>query len=296
MTLEQNVREVNSVLTAIKDKIIECGVEVENSTHARDYANKIEGVFDKGREFGVDEVNEQVDELNEDLETVIYGGDAGYKGYYDEFWDNYQQNGNRANYNGAFSGHGWTAKTFKPKYDIRPTNASSLFSLTYIEGDLVALLEELGITLDFSQCTIFNSLLQSARMSRVGIIDISKATNVQQFMGWNTYIKTIDKLIVSETTPFVSTSFQDARELTNITIEGTIGSNITLAQSTKLSHDSIVSIISALSPNKSGLTLTLSKTAVNNAFETSTSAADGSSSAEWLALVATKNNWTISLA
>lgn len=63
----------------------------------------------------------------------------------------------------------------------------------------------------------------------------------------------------------------------------------------KLSKPSITSIINCLSTTTSGLTVTLSKTAVNNAFETSEGVADGSTSQEWLNLVATKTNWTISL-
>ena len=63
-----------------------------------------------------------------------------------------------------------------------------------------------------------------------------------------------------------------------------------------LSKDSIISIINALSTATSDLPITLSITAVNNAFETSPGAADGSTSEEWTALIATKPNWTISLA
>ena len=50
-----------------------------------------------------------------------------------------------------------------------------------------------------------------------------------------------------------------------------------------------------LSDTASGKTLTLSLTAVNNAFETSAGAKDGSTSAEWTALVDAKTNWTITL-
>ena len=65
--------------------------------------------------------------------------------------------------------------------------------------------------------------------------------------------------------------------------------------STELSKESIISIINALSDTTTALTVTLSKTAVNNAFETAKGNADGSTSEEWAALIATKQNWTISL-
>lgn len=63
----------------------------------------------------------------------------------------------------------------------------------------------------------------------------------------------------------------------------------------KLTKASFKSIIAGLADDVSGQTVELSKTAVNNAFETSEGAADGSSSAEWAALIATKPNWTIAL-
>jgi hypothetical protein len=86
-------------------------------------------------------------------------------------------------------------------------------------------------------------------------------------------------------------------ELVDCPFEGVIGSNgIDLHWSTKLSHDSHVSIFNALSTATTGLTVTFSRTAVNKAFETSEGANDGTTSAEWLALVAAHNNWTISLA
>ena len=55
---------------------------------------------------------------------------------------------------------------------------------------------------------------------------------------------------------------------------------------TKLTKASLTSIINGLSPDVTGQTVTISQTAVNNAFTTE----------EWDALVATKTNWTIALA
>ena len=54
--------------------------------------------------------------------------------------------------------------------------------------------------------------------------------------------------------------------------------------------------MAALSTTTTGLTVTFSKTAVDKAFETAEGANDGSTSPEWLALVATRPNWGIGLA
>jgi hypothetical protein len=69
-----------------------------------------------------------------------------------------------------------------------------------------------------------------------------------------------------------------------------------LNSGTKFTKKSLTSIINGLSPEKSELTVTLKKTAVDNTFETAAGLADGSTSAEWATLIATKPNWTISLA
>lgn len=239
---------------------------------------------------------DKVEELNAELATSLYGGDTGYRGYYDEFWDAYQDYGNRTHYAFGFGGAGWNNELFKPKYDIRPTDANRLFCLSAITGDLGAQLDGLGITLDTSLTKELTCAFQSIKMDRIGAIDLRSATNLMQTFSYNSVLRIIDKLMVNETTPFQSNTFQGSVSIVSMTIEGTIGVNFNVQWSKKLNRASIESIITALSPNTSGLAVTFSKEAVNNAFETALGKADGTSSAEWLALVATKPNWTISLA
>ena len=79
---------------------------------------------------------------------------AGKKIAYDEFWDSYQQNGNRLDYGRAFSGAGWNNTTFKPKYDIiidgNATNSEIfLFDRCAINGSLKQILENQGVKLKF---------------------------------------------------------------------------------------------------------------------------------------------------
>ena len=95
---------------------------------------------------------------------------------------------------------------------------------------------------------------------------------------------------------YASRTFQQCSALEEVRIVGAIGVTFDLHWSTKLSKDSINSIMRALSETSSRQTLTLSLTAVNAAFETSEGTADGSSSEEWETLASTKTNWTISLA
>ena len=233
--LENNVAEVNSAFQNIKSKIASHGVEVGAELRPSEYASKVDAVYE-----------------------------AGKQAQYDEFWDAYQQNGTRTDYNDSFRSVGWTKNTFKPKYDIRAKKANGLFSYSKIEQiDVVVDVSGAGsITSTFSNCPLLH---------------------------------TIKKIVIDETLTF-SSVFYNCPALVNLTIEGTIGKNgFSVQQSTKLSKASITSIINALSSTTSELTVTLSKTAVNKAFETSAGAGDGSTSAEWQSLIAPKSNWTISL-
>lgn len=262
--LENNIAEVNSAFQNIKSKIVENGVEVAENTRPIELAPKVNEVFE-----------------------------AGKKAEYDEFWDAFQAKGTLTNYNFAFSGKGWNEKNFFPRYDMRPTLATYMFrdmhNTKWSEWDLVEHLEKLGVELDFSGCTDMSFTFHWAiSFSRLGIIDISKATSTTLAFGNCTKLHTIEKLITSETVVYTQ-MFTGDTKLVNITVEGTIAKNgFDTSPCVALSRASIISIINALSTNTSGLTVTLSKTAVETAF--------GSvESAEWQSLIAPKSNWTISL-
>ena len=224
--------------------------------------------------------------------------DAGKQAEYDRFWDAYLKSNN---YTSKFAGNGWTKETFKPNRDIRPTNATQMFARGSLLGeDLVSLCEPLGIVVDFSDCTVFSEVFYFTGLSRVGVVDTRKATTLPYIFAYSLdNLKTIDLLILKDdgSQTFTNNSFIKGTGLTSITIQGTIGQNgFNVQWSTKLSHDSVVSIINALSNTTTGLTVTFSLAAVNKAFETSEGANDGSTSAEWQALIGTKPNWTIALA
>ena len=105
---------------------------------------------------------------------------------------------------------------------------------------------------------------QKKLKSVLGALDLSECTNVSNVF-------------------FECAALEDVEFMPN-----TINISIMFTSCTKLTKASLTSIINGLSADASGLTVSLSKTAVNNAF-------GGTESAEWLALVATKPNWTISL-
>lgn len=208
------------------------------------------------------------DKLQTILENEQKVFDAGKKAEYDRFWDTYQQNGNRAYYVYAFGGEGWNDDTYKPKYPINAPFANTL-NYTYIYS------------------AITNTVVP---ISIGGLV-----TRLSHTFGYCTNLKTIPEITITENTAF-GDCFTECKNLENITFKGTIGQNgLNLQWSTKLTRNSIVNIISVLSSSTSGLTITLSKPAVNKAFETATGANNGSTSSQWATLIATKSNWTISL-
>lgn len=208
-------------------------------------------------------------------EQKVYdaGYDMGYQAHSDLFWDTIQKNGEPVGYANRF--YGWqfnwdrTDKLFKPKYDfVHSGDPTSTFRENYIK--------------DIIKDNYFNYK--------------TSATTLAYTFYYATRLENARTLHVREDTKYTS-AFSGCSSLEEIRFNGTIGQNgLSFAQSTKLSKDSIESVIEHLSSTTSGLTVTFSRTAVNKAFETSSGAADGSTSTEWTTLVASKSNWTISLA
>lgn len=254
-------RVVNtSSLTSIADKIR----EKSGNEHGM--------MFPDGFEDGVDEVYE-----------------AGKQSEYDRFWDAIQQNGARTQYTGTFCF--MTSEIFKPKYDIRPTNAFYMFDHFVDEIDMVEHLAGLGVTLDTSACTNFQNWLLWSHIRRVGTIDLASSTYVNFYYAY--LLETIDRLVVSN--KHTGFNFQGCGSLKNVNVDGEIAASINLGESKKLTQTTIVSFFTALSTATSGLSITLSLAAVNKAFEIAGDDNNGSVSTEWAELVATRSNWTVNL-
>lgn len=260
-----------------------------DNKHYKNIANKI-------REKIVETENVFPNEMADKVEEVYQRGMTdGAKSEYDRFWDNIQENGKQMNYRYTFTN--WNDRLFYPKYNLNMG--------TYSEGtfwgnrvlDLVERLKECGVTLDTTSVMDFGSMFAATYTKHIPVISTISATRLGNVFQ-NSNAVTIDKIIFkTDGSQAISNTFiTGCAYLENIIIEGVIGANFNIHESPKLTKESITSIVDALSVTTVNLTLKLSLTAVNNAFETSTGLADGSTSQEWLDLVATKPNWTISLA
>lgn len=231
------------------------------------------------------------DKLTTIAENVPKVYEAGKKAEYDAFWDKFQQNGERKNYNNGFSGIYWDANTLKPKYNVTPTAAYMMFYNIRSDAniDLVKIEEDCGMKFDFSKCTDFMYAFYTTGLVRIGVLDTRAANGFGQFAAGNSTLHTIEKLILREDgSQTFSPTWFFPYSLKNVTIEGKIGNTLNFGSNGQFTKESIISIINALSDTATGKTLTLIKSLVASRF--------GSvDNAEWQALVASKPNWTISL-
>lgn len=194
---------------------------------------------------------------------------AGQKAEYDRFWDALQDHGRRTNYQTAFTGQCMPCEVFFPKYDMHPTAANQMFYAWNTEWydrphvDLAERLKSCGVTLDTSNCTTFRSMFAyNRRIDVIPALDLTKATDTSYMFAYaySEGTKTVEKLTVSETTPF-DNAFHSCNILKNITFEGTIGQALSFAFS-PLTNGSIQSVIDCLKDltGETAKTLTVSTT------------------------------------
>lgn len=236
----------------------------------------------------------KLEEMPEEIGEVF---EAGKKAEYDAFWDAYQDNGTKQDYRYAFAGEGWNLNTFNPKYSIDDyiISGASMFCYTRnLDIDLVEFLKERNIVIKFMPFNDINYCFSYSKITRIGEISLLETNSAQVDCFGNSEVKTIDLIRIKENTD-LDYMFRRATKLENILFEGVIGNNINLQWCERLTKNTITNIIETLSINAENKPLILSLTAVNNAFETSQGAADGSTSEEWLSLANSKSNWNIAL-
>lgn len=177
------------------------------------------------------DIVEKVLQLKQDFDDVYEAGKSagGSDNFYDTFWDNYQDYGDRTNYERGFWGSYWNENNFKPKYPLKPINASSMFQ--------DCLMPELNYTLDLSECTNAGTIFAYADTI------------------------TIKDLIVNENLS-LENSFRACYQLVNLGIRGTIGKSISLNWSKNLSDESVNKVIGCLKDltGQTAETLTVHKT------------------------------------
>lgn len=204
----------------------------------------------------------------------------------------FTMNGTRTTYTRAFGSQDWSGFTF-PEGLVNPKETREMF-YDYRGKQLPK-----GIWCDRGQATnngTFGGYAFRYAYSLEEIYDMNLppiTDTINYYFADCKALKKIEKIRVVSSCTYDNT-FSACNSLSYVRFEGTIGNNISF-QPCPLDKDSITDIMSHLSTDTTGKTVTFKTSAVNTAFETSKDAADGSTSAEWAALIATRSNWTISL-
>lgn len=147
----------------------------------------------------------------EEVEMAIVTSDS----HYNTFWDGYQDNGKRTDYNYAFYNVGWTPTTYRPKYAVKPTTASYAYMYSTVENiELIDLSECEGCTATFSTCR---------------------------------NLKEITRCIMGASISTVNNMFRSCENLEKVGFEGVFSkSGLTLQWSDKLTKESILSLFNIL--------------------------------------------------
>ena len=189
-------------------------------------------------------------ELSENIDTVYQKGKQTQT---DAFWESAQKTSAgalRTDYSYAFAGAMWNDETYLPKYNIAPSNCSNMFFHNYeIHSPFkCSAYPNAPITIDTSSSTSFDRFIYDCVVKAVPTINTTAATRLSSAFSYAVGLETIDKLILkSDGSQTFSSVFQGTTTLENIVIEGTIGQNgFDVSPCTKLTHDSLLSIINAL--------------------------------------------------
>lgn len=190
----------------------------------------------------------------------------------------------RTNYSYMFSGSAFAH--IAPKVDLKPQNAQNMFSacpnLETVDWSKV----------DFSDADIMFALCSNSQKLKSVDTDVkskgSGNTYFNEMFRWCKALTRIQKITAYPTAIWTNT-FQECNELTHVIFDGTIGANgLDLHWSTKLDKESLESIINALSDETDGLSITLSRTAVENAYPQG-----DVSDPDWVGVLDAKGNWNI---
>lgn len=264
-------------------------------------ANNVPKVFEAGKQQGhgegYDSGYDAGLEAGKELGGYNEGFEDGKDAEHDAFCDVTQQNGNRPNYSYAFAYHNDT--TFNPKYDIAPISGCNyIFFVANISAEHFNKVFE-KVKIDLSGCKDLSRAFSSFGGTELPFdISVTHCTSSTDLFAWNSPLRTIKKIIVAENNTF-NGWFQGDTSLENVTFEGVIGQDINFQWSTLLTRASIESIVNALSDDATGKTLTLSKAAVETAFnaipvdENEDGKVDWWIGEEWENLVISKPNWII---
>lgn len=197
--------------------------------------------------------------------------EGGGSAEYDKLWDTLQENGNRRSYQYAFYNTSltWTDEIYNPKYPIICDNSTAYTATSIFHGNSKITDTKVPITIIGTRMD--NTFMNCTRLKRIPSLTVENLTRIVN-------------------------AFQNCTSLETLIMHGVLDvDGLDLHWSTNLSKESIESIIGTLSTETENKAITLSKVAVNSAFETADGLNDGENSKAWNDLVGLRYMWSISL-
>lgn len=166
-------------------------------------------------------------------------------------WGAITAQGEKREYKNAFNFLWLDKTTFKPEYNIVPTNAVAMFKgcsqglPEELQVDMLEYEEETGVILDFWSCTaISNTFYNCDLFKALGFMDLSNVTAEPRNTFANSAIQRIDAIILPDIN--LTYMFSNATNLSYINFDETYVYRILNLQSCPLDNESAISLINAL--------------------------------------------------
>lgn len=225
------------------------------------FNEKMTAIADRIRFFNKTTRKMTLDQMADNIDIVY---DHGMEAENDRFWNEFQDYGNRPAYMQAFK-H-WASEYIRPKYKIATTDKSDLNN-TFMYCSKLKKIEAAyfdfsghptGATANSQSCNYtFYGCSELEEIEDIGI----PAESYYYYAFMQCYKLHTIAIIRSTATTYFTNAFDGCKELVNVTFDGVVGRNINLSASTKLSHDSIISLFNCLETKTSGTqTVTLGAT------------------------------------
>ena len=249
-------------------------IELDSATEYEPYNEKIVDVTSNGAE--VDSMCPIMTFLADNDVTVDYYSSYGMESQRRKWWKDYitpmRTNGAAS----AFYGACWNDKTFDPPIDIVTTSANSLFYMSYVQ-DVRGIMARNNVSFVFldtvASYTQFFTLFQGARVKYLPYLKLPKTSTCYGWFYNCKYLVEVDGYECTEKHTFETSSgatqtFYNCTELVKILFYGTIANKLDIHWSTKLSRESILSLLQCLKATVSGITITLPTMCIDTATDT----------------------------
>lgn len=233
-------------------------------------------------------IADKILQLKNDFDSVY---DKGYSDADYNLWKNLSSNGTRKSYAYTFFSSDFTGYTFPEP--IIPSSTTQQNMFYDYRGS--ALPKNIDLSQIPTNAETHNFFCWATKLLEIPDMGLQPLDYYYQFFAHCYRVKKIELLRVKSSSTFQSTFYSDSlMALEYIRFEGEIGNSISFDKCPKLDTASIVDIFEHLSSTQ-GKTLTLNTTAKNNMVFPYTSPLTNITYNSWDELIATKNNWTISL-